>query len=160
MTVAATPSITRVNYMTPLLFFLSGLAVFFYGLHLIRESREMGRWPVVTGTIVSAEARRTVRAAGTEDQRFIPELAYEFTYDGSSHRGGRYTLVPVDSRGTAGVTAILQRYPVGQPVPVHVNPQDPARSVLDISTGANQWAYALSGLCLIGVGLYLFVSTR
>jgi hypothetical protein len=146
--------------MTPLLFFLSGLAVFLYGLRLIRESREMGRWPVVAGTIVSAEAKRTVRAAGTEDQRFIPELAYEFTYNGKSHRGDRYTLVPVDSRGTAGVNAILQRYPAGQSVPVHVNPQDPTRSVLSISTDANQWAYALGGLCLIGVGIYLFFSTR
>jgi len=101
-----------------------------------------------------------VRAAGTEDQRYMPEITFEFIYDGILYRGDRVGLVPADSRGTAGVNAVLQRYPVNQPVQVFVNPENPSRSVLDIAASSNQWAYTVGGLCLLGVGLHLFLANR
>jgi len=143
--------------MSAWMFLLGGLVVLIYGIRIVRESREMATWPTVPGRIVSAEARQTVRAARSEDQRYMPEITFEFAYEGTTFRGDRHALVPTDSRGMAGVNAVLQQYPVGQHVQVHVNPKEPARSVLNVSPDANQWAYAIGGLCLIGVGVYLFV---
>jgi hypothetical protein len=87
-------------------------------------------------------------------------LVFEFTYLGVHYRGNRVALVLTNSKGPGGTNAILSAYAVGQAIQVHVNPEDPTRSVLDISMGVNCWAYMLSGLCMVGLGIRLFVVTR
>ena len=146
--------------MTAFLFLIGGLALFIYGIGVVQEGNAMTKWPTVPGKIVSAIPVQITRAAHTEDQLYSPEVMFEFTYLGVPYRGNRVALVPTNSKGLGGTKAILSAYAVGQAIQVHVNPEDPTRSVLDISMGMNRWAYMLSGLCLVGLGIRLFVVTR
>lgn len=144
--------------MAAFLFFIGGIALFVYGIGVVREGHAMSKWPIVPGKIVSAIPVQITRAAHTEDQLYSPEVEFEFTYLGVHYRANRIALVPINSKGPGGTKAILSAYAEGQAVQVHVNPEDPTRSVLDISMGMNRWAYLLSGLCMAGLGVRLFTS--
>ncbi|NPC69526.1 DUF3592 domain-containing protein [Corallococcus exiguus] len=61
------------------------------------------------------------------------------------------------------LTQYLARYPVGATVPVHYDPRSPARSVLEVNTGAAlgfTLASAVAGLCAVLGGGLLFRWSR
>jgi len=137
--------------MWALVFFAAGIAVLIYGIGLIRDVRACAHWPRVEGKVISAEVQVVAREKNRTT--YAPDVTYRYVVNGQSYESTRYTLVPRNTTSTQQVQAMLARFPAGNAATVFYSPTDPANSVLDVTAAGTEWAYALGGLLLLGVGV-------
>ncbi len=85
------------------------------------EQRELARFEPVPAEVVTSE-----RGA----RRYAWEFEYAYEVDGTRYLGSRLTNRPrLRSRGDTD--ALAARYPLGERITVHVDPEDPTRAVVD-----------------------------
>ena len=140
--------------MWALIFFLSGVALLFYGVGLVRDARACARWPTVQGRVLSAEAQVVNRQK--DKSTYAPNVSYRYEVDGKEYESSRLTIVPRNYSSRQWVNEILASYPVGGTVRVFYDPKDPGNCLLVTATTGSEWAYPIGGVLMIGVG-FLFL---
>ncbi|MBP8001992.1 MAG: DUF3592 domain-containing protein [Chloroflexi bacterium] len=117
-------------------------------------------WPQTEGTIISAQVkssrvrvRRGSSGGYRMTTRYEPQVIYRYLANGNSHESKRlYVGDTVGYSGPGPAERILTRYPVGMPVTVYYNPNNPAEATLSPQTG---WATTISWL----MSAFLFLMT-
>ncbi len=101
-----------------------------------RESRRACRWPCVRGRITKSELRTRIVQEGVPllmPDTFVhaPLIIYSYEVDGKVYRSTRLSFVYENLRSKRCADGALQRYPRGQKVAVHYDPDDPRDAILD-----------------------------
>lgn len=143
------------NRMWSLVFIISGLAVLIYGIGVVRDARNCGTWPKTEGRVTSSDAQVVSREKGRGV--YAPNVAYSFQVATKRYESSRLTLVPRNYPSLQQTESILARYPVGAKVTVYYDPKSPENCVLVTTTTGTEWAYALGGALMIGVGIYTWL---
>lgn len=140
-----------------------GFAVLLSVLSVLRfqKNAAMKQWPVVSAHIEKCEiTSRTVREKRTGESssttktvyRCTPEYFYE--YEGHQYKGRSVSLE--DQEGSLGKAEdILEAYPQGATMPVHVNPAEATEAYLDISLGFS--SYGMVGFAALLIVLFFFM---
>jgi len=132
-----------------------------WGLKVAAATRtkfsESAAWPVVTGTVIES---RVVDRGGLE--RYCAFVRYGYDLGGTVYHASRIALVPGDpsfcSRSQESAARLVQTYPADHPVPVHYDPLEPARSVLEVRELS--WVRAFPQTAYILIFALLVVSLR
>ena len=144
----------------PIVFFVVGAALAIYGVDLVREARAAAAWPTAPGRITAATTERLERNKTADLSSHAAVVHYEFTVAGRTYEGSRLRFTPVNFSTLPQAESFLSAYPVGASVPVHYDPADPRRSVLDAQPTGREWLYVLGGVVFCGVGLVSFFRGR
>ena len=132
--------------------FFSGVAFWlaYYSSRKIRHERD---WPTVPGNIIE---RGVGRPMGGPGRNYLPHVKYTYTVNGVEYTNDRVYLI----RGTGNLRGAIQRLVDGlpNPVPVHYDPADPARSYLLANKMGIAWIAFAFGVFALLLGLMqLFV---
>ena len=136
------------------LFFPIAAGVAAKALFDLWSARASTRWLVAEGRVTSStveQQEHTRRAwVGYETYyEYLPKIAYTYEAGGSSHTNDltAFGLSAFETRPEA--EQMLRAYPIGAPVRVHYDPEDPGTSVLQSVGG---WAFkALGGAVLTAI---------
>ncbi|RMD80058.1 MAG: DUF3592 domain-containing protein [Gammaproteobacteria bacterium] len=127
-----------------------GLGVAFWGWRVLQRSRRTARWPAVEGEIVESRPRRP-----GEGDPLVPHIVFRYSVDGREHRCA-YRLPEGAHPFSDYSEALLRRYPVGQRVRVHYDPEDPDRATLE-PQARDDWVLLALGLATAAVALALLL---
>jgi len=133
----------------------------FWGLRVAQATRttfsQAAAWPVVTGTIIES---RIVDRGGPE--RYCPFVRYAYDLGGTVFHASRIAQLPGDpslcSRAQETAAHLVQAYPVERRVPVHYDPAEPSRSVLEVRE--LRWLQAFPQTALIVIVVLIVVVLR
>lgn len=122
-----------------------------YGPYMVWRAYDARSWPTVEGVVTRAELVET-RKSG--DRAWRPEVEVRYAAQGRDHTTDSIWVGGARSfRDHARAQDVLARFPLGGQVPVSVNPDDPADSVLDTGDVWRAWLTVGFGLVLIAAGL-------
>jgi hypothetical protein len=151
-----------------LLFLAVGVAITAIGVHRLRIARASADWPSVTGTILTSEVEsrhRSADATGTRLERgyeYLPRVKYQYRVDGAVHRSTRITFDDLRFDSAIAAQAVADRYAPGSEVPVHYDPAQPDRAILE--PGLAWTAYLLPAfgivLTLSTIAAWMFPALR
>lgn len=141
-----------------------GLSMAAFGIYFIGYSNEATSWPSVEGRIVQTTVRAwtpggTGRALTPSERqrrrRFYPEVTYQWTVNGQSFTGSRYSLGESqdDHAERAEAVEAARRFPAGGPIEVFYDPDDPSSAVLNRARQGGAYVPLPLGLLMLGVGL-------
>ena len=138
----------------PLLLLLVGALLLGSGVWQSGHSLRAARWPVATGTVTRAQAVPAGRFADRRGWR--PEVNYTYRTEGQTYSGERLNFFRLNPTSLRGARRVLAQYPVGQSVPVHYDPRQPSRSVLQVGLGLSWplWLLGAASLVLGGAVLW------
>ena len=108
------------------------LAAAFLGYDLFHywSKRESLRWPVADGRVTAARIEifkvKSARSTFDTSASFTPIITYAYEVAGTTHSDD-IPLISHERREAAD--AVLRLHPVGAPLRVHYDPQDPGASV-------------------------------
>lgn len=126
----------------------AGIALYM-AFHVSSEVRRCRDWPTVQGTILE---RGVGEPMGTSRGRsFLPKVVYTYTVGGTAYTNDQVYLI----RRTGGPADDMQKLVDGlpNPVPVHYNPQDPAKSWLLMNSMSTFWLLLTFGIVTLLIGL-------
>jgi len=137
------------------------IGIFFWGLKVAEATRATftasADWPVVTGTIIES---RVVDRGGVE--RYCPFVRYAYEVGGTVFHASRIALLPGDSslcsRTQQSTIQLVANYPVDRRVPVHYDPIEPGRSVLEVRKPT--WLQAFPQSAYIGIFALVVAAIR
>lgn len=139
-------------------FFTIGTSLFLFGYREFRKMQGSGNWPVVTGTVVESGVATSRGSKGRTCYR--PYIAYSYVVDGVVHEDDRYSLLQSYSGNAARSSReIAAAHPVGSSIDVHVNPADPAVSVVNPSSGFSSLPALLFPVVFIVAGAVLLITS-
>jgi hypothetical protein len=123
-----------------------------------RAAREMAGWRTVTGEVLSHSIEESVTTDSSNDREwhYDPRLRYAYEVGGTRHESERISLDGVSFGSRKRAQAWLDKRPVGSSVNVHLNPADPADSVLETNVAADWWVPLFFFALGIAVALGLF----
>lgn len=140
-----------------LFFTVGGLVAVYFGYQMYEDSIASETWPVVSGTIISSGV---VEIEDDEGTSYKPQVIYEYVANDSNIEGHRITFGQMSYSNYQYAQAIADQYPVGQPVEVHYDPDNPDKAVLEPGVQSSAWIimgfgdfFALMGLILALVAL-------
>jgi hypothetical protein len=123
------------------------------------RTRLAQRWPQVRGEIIVA---RVAEYAGRNGYTYEPSVRYRYEVNGRIYDSDRIrfasTLDLPNSHSSA--ERVLQSYQRGSQVPVHYNPADPSDAVLYVEQSSDAPLFAVGGLLLFVLGLFVRWATR
>jgi len=146
------------SFVFPYIFVLGGAVALIFGARELQEARESEDWPVADGQVLSVKVQSHTshhrgssgaRAARTSTSYSV-KVEYEFEVDGARFTGDRLTIGQANFNRRKEAQAKAAEYPVGQPVKVHYDPEDPSRSCLETGIGTGVWI-------LLGLGTVFFI---
>lgn len=107
-----------------LLTLLVGFLSVGFGIHVLSKIRRERGWPTVPGKIMD----RGVGEAMGHGRTYMPHVKYTYAVGGKDYTNDQVYLI----RRSGGLKDKMQELVDGlpDPVPVHYDPQDPARSYL------------------------------
>lgn len=95
-------------------------------------------WKNAPGVVTKSYVRSSLSNEQNQTSHFYPDINYEFLVDGNKYEGDeRYAGSSNESYSNSlAAEEILTKFPVGKPVTVYYNPQQPKNCVL--TPGVNQ----------------------
>ncbi|MDP2312994.1 MAG: DUF3592 domain-containing protein [Pseudomonadota bacterium] len=131
-----------------LLTFAFGALAFWAARHIYGEVRARRDWPTVSGRILERGVGAPMKAHG---RSYIPHAKYVYTVAATEYTNDQVFLV----RGTGGRREWNERLVAGlpDPVPVHYDPADPARSYLLVNPLGVVWVLVGFGFFALALGL-------
>lgn len=133
---------------------LFGCAALLFFVGHRRYLARANAWPVAAGEVVSStvEQRRSMENGKTRTT-YLPIVEFAYTVDG--HRlHSRQVKLGLEVSGSESLAqGISDRYPVGAPVEVHYDPQDPSNAALENPTETN-WILLGVALACFAIALY------
>lgn len=151
----------------PFMFALLGVSLAVMGAVFVRRQarfRHLGQqavahWLSTTGRVLSSQMGGHWSEM-TDSTAYLNEaqIRYEYTVNGQVYQSRNVTLQDTSTSSLQPQQEILARYPVGQLVTVHYDPQQPGHSALELRQGSGSWVFTLVGWFFIvgGVGFTLF----
>ncbi len=132
---------------------LGGALVLLMAQHELAEARRSQTWPTTLGWVVRSHVQRVATDTG---YAYYADIAYEYTVGAQRFVGQRVRFSetgygPGAQRERAMLT--VQRYPVGQPLPVFYDPRRPSAAVLERRLSPGLRVPALLGLAMLLAGL-------
>jgi hypothetical protein len=131
------------------------------GAYLVwREYRQQHDYQQVEGEILHAEIGvGQIQQAHVQQQSYTKHLQYRYTVAGKEYVGERIKLLGTQSSTSReGIEKLLARYPAGTKVPVHYDPLDPSRAVLETGYSWGSILFLALGLC--GAAIFVLVLLR
>lgn len=128
-----------------------GCSAIIFSVILFRRAREQKEWERTPGAITRASVR-------FDGEYFDAEIEYRYEFHGHSFTGSKLRSLMVSVNWPGPSRRAVEKYPVGLPVVVYVNPKDPRDSVLEAG-GDRRFVLviaALTGITLIS-GVWLVV---
>lgn len=150
----------------PLLFIGAGAVVLFIGARDLVNAKASSDWPSVEGVVVETAVERhrsrenKPRTSGSKKQEtdtYHAKIQYEFSVDGNSYRGSRIAYGDYGSSDPSHAEAVVNRYPVGMTVAVHVMPGNPEKCLLEPGLGPKTFALPGFGVVFLVVGCLMAV---
>jgi hypothetical protein len=140
----------------PVLGGLCALIVVLYALFDLTMGTYSLFWPTVPGTVVEHQLKK--QPAQRSGYNYTPRLLVAYTVNGQSFTAGRLRCHGFDPRFIFQDTALawFASYPIGQNLPVAVNPLAPGESCL--IAGTPHWALDLGAV--LGVGWWIRIGQR
>lgn len=117
-------------------------------------------WPQVTGSVLDSRVEtRAARGSAARQWDYKAVIHYRYTLNGRQYDASRRRYPePGYSDNEAGEAAIAARYPAGQPVRVHVNPANPADSVLEAGRHWTVWAGMAMAILVAVIAIAVLVA--
>lgn len=127
------------------------------GAQSARLARESRTWPAVDGVIVRSEIAeefdRSSRTRGVVTYR--PLVHYRYRVAGVEYAADRVAFGEYATNDRSAAEAVLERYPIGRRLPVHVRPTDAGTAVLEVGDHGLPWFYLALGAAFLSMGLLL-----
>lgn len=127
------------------------------GVTSTRLARESRTWPTVDGEIVRSdiaeELDRSSRTRGVVTYR--PIVHYRYRVAAADYTGERVAFGEYATNDRSAAEGVVQRYPIGRRLPVHVRPAAPGTAVLEVGDHGLPWFYLALGTAFLVVGLLL-----
>ena len=127
---------------------LIGLGVFLLGVFKVRKLRASQSWAVAMGTIVESSVQESFNR-GSDDLpdswSYTPVIRYQFQAQGQTIVGDRSGFDRKSYSKKPDAQAVVARYPRGAQVNVFFDPEKPADSVLQRTSGS-AWVFVVVGL--------------
>ena len=137
------------------LFAAMGLIAVIIGYGIYAEGENAKTWPTTTGTItnnfISSDWTSGSDGSGGH-YSYYPNVVYEYQVGATSYTGYRISIVNSGSSDSSYTQNVLNYYYVGAPVTVHYDPNDPAKSVLEIG-GPADFVFLIVGLVFTSIGV-------
>jgi hypothetical protein len=138
---------------------LVGAMVLVGAVRLRARSRQMLRWPIVTGKVISSEMASTGGADAGSMTTARATVRYAYRVDGKPYESERIQSGPDGDRPHPGpAEQILARYPVGSRVSVHYEPENPGNAALEAAATGRAAALAMFGLALLVIGVAVIIA--
>jgi hypothetical protein len=150
----------KIRRIAAVLIVLMGLGLIQDRVQLLLIGRDSNNWPTVTGVVTEASASPLAGAQAGPGWRI--RIAYEYQVEGQSFTGDRLRF----SRRLGGRTRVqaeqaLVSYVPGNPIEVHYDPDDPARSVVTAGPDRRAWFGLFVGLGMVAIAITFWsVPTR
>jgi hypothetical protein len=108
-----------------------GIGIFLVGFFQMKKSRAAASWPSAPGMIRKAEIGRDQSVDHEATATLKLCIEYNFQASGGEHTGTRIRFDETLYHSMKEAQKELSRYPVGGPVTVFFDPQNPAECVLE-----------------------------
>ncbi len=133
---------------------LGGLLIW-YAAWTRRRAEAALAWPTVEAVV----SRSVVATDGRGRRRsYTPEIAYSYQIAGHAYEGGRLRFGMTASYDVAEITAMIAPYPVGGRIKVHVDPANPALSVVEPKSSAGPLIWLGGFMIVAGAALAIGVA--
>jgi hypothetical protein len=140
-----------------LLWLFMGTVAWWFAFHMFRRVRHERNWPTVPGAILERGVGYTPGSTIPPGEplratfRYYPHVKYAYSVAGKEYVNDRLYLVG-RTYGSGGVMQrLVDRLP--NPVPVHYDPADPARSYLLVPPMWPVWISVTAGAVALPWGL-------
>jgi hypothetical protein len=103
------------------------------------RARASEAWPTVPGVVETSKVEQRLTKSGIF---YKLALSYRYDVDGNGYEGDTAQFGPRRVTAQELIEELAQKYPAGQKVTVHYDPDDPATAVLETSdemARQNQW---------------------
>jgi hypothetical protein len=147
--------------MTGLIFslvFLSlGVIFLVIGVVATQRSKTALTWPVIPGAVLRTDVVRheDTDSDGIASVSFEPLVEYQYSLMGQAYTGKRIAF-GANRYNYKKALEIVSRYPVGEQVNVHYNPEKPREAVLE-TTAAGGKLFTILGICLLAAGVVVLI---
>lgn len=118
-------------------------------------------WIIVQGVIADSYINEHERTKKSNNKSYLvteytPQINFDYTVEEKQYRNDR---VFWGTRSNSQKSALKQikKYPVGKPVMVHYNPNNPADSVLEIRFRFKTFVAFLIGLMFFAFSIFMFI---
>ena len=108
-----------------------GIGIFLVGFFQLKKSRAAASWPSAPGTIRKAELGRDQSVDYEAAAALTLRIEYNFQASGRENKGTRIRFDETLYHSTKEAQKALSQYPVGGPVTVFFDPNNPAECVLE-----------------------------
>ena len=137
----------RLKSFTPLIGLLFGSILLGIGVINLGGVILSAWWVPARGVVT----RSAVESSGVRDRTTSPVIEYSYNFGGAGYAGNRIRFGLVTSPTSA--SELVDRYRVGDSVTVHVDPDEPRRSVLERRGLSVPVVETIAGFALLGVWL-------
>ena len=143
-------------YFLAWLLILLGPVMATWGVWFLVEAYTSTSWPSVSGEIARVDVQRQI-----DDGDYVLRVTYRYVVGGRVHLGQRNNLGDGLSVGGAYDTAAnaeaagAERFPVGSPIDVYYDPEDPANALMSPGARWPTWVPLILGLLFFPTGLAL-----
>jgi hypothetical protein len=128
------------------LFVLAGLVMAAYGGTLLYRAQQSTGWPCTDGRITRSEIV-------LNDASYSPTVVYAYMVDGVDYQGTDIACAPRISTGDGDYARrCVARYPVGAPVAVYYDPDEPTTAVLEPGLSGKSFVPVVFGLYFAAFG--------
>lgn len=132
------------------LFILSGLAASLWGWRIIAQGKKTLLWPATDGVI-------DVSTIDKQQGDLLPRIEFHYSVDGHPYKG-TVTFSRDITPSQEFCNSYLAKYPRGQKVSVHYNPDDPGHATLEPGVKKGDSIVLVIGLITLFLGIiFLFV---
>lgn len=107
---------------------ITGVFDVFIGYTLWRQVRAES-WPTVSGVVTKSEVESHSDSDGTT---YSAEISFRYQVNGQANESDTWRFGAGSSSDSSEARGVVRRYPVGQPVTVHYDPNDPSSAVLEV----------------------------
>jgi hypothetical protein len=133
-----------VTWLGPFALCAVGIGIAVYGLYRRELLSDAMAWPVTAGVISDSRIEEYQSHDRQDDvpmRMYRPVVAFDYVVGGREFRSRRFPHADVSVSVRAGAEALLEGYPKGKAVQVHVDPADHTQAVIDPALG-RRWSYA------------------
>jgi hypothetical protein len=129
-----------------------GVVLFLVGFFQMKKSRASGSWPSTVGTVQKAEIYSDWDGDPESTSALAIRVEYQFQASGREWTGTRIRFDQIRYASTRQAQKALGNYPVGGPVQVYFDPQNPSECVLEKKNSAG-WVFLIVGAIFVVVAI-------
>jgi hypothetical protein len=138
-------------------FVVFGLILVIISITSKRRAKAAQAWPTIPGAVLASrvDIHTTTDSEGHTSTTYRPMVDYQYSIMGQEYRASRIAF-GANTFNRKKSDSIIAKYPAGQQVMVHYNPDKPEDAVLEAEVQGGT-ASLIIGIVLMGVGVVLAV---